>query len=61
MLSHRYLPGIRLGENIIANPDLIATVKDADILVFCTPHQFVRDSCKKIAGHVRQGRYMLPY
>jgi glycerol-3-phosphate dehydrogenase (NAD+) len=37
----KYLPGIKLPENINANPDLEASVKDADVLVFLAPHQFV--------------------
>ncbi len=29
------------------------TVKDADILIFCTPHQFVHGICKQLSGKVR--------
>lgn len=27
-------------------------VKDADVLVFCTPHQFTRDICRQLRGKV---------
>lgn len=37
----KYLPGYKLPENIIAVPDLLEAVKDADILIFCVPHQFL--------------------
>ena len=48
-----YLPGISLPENLVATPDLLSAVADADILVFCLPHQFVRGICKTLKGHVR--------
>ncbi|KAL7685493.1 putative oxoglutarate/iron-dependent dioxygenase, glycerol-3-phosphate dehydrogenase, NAD-dependent [Plasmopara halstedii] len=37
----KYLPGYKLPENIIAVPDLLEAVRDADILIFCVPHQFL--------------------
>lgn len=37
----KYLPGYKLPENIIAVPDLLDAVRDADILIFCVPHQFL--------------------
>ena len=48
----RYLPGIRLPENVYAEPDLISSVKDATLLVFVIPHQFVRKTCETIRGHL---------
>jgi len=50
----RYLPGVDLGPNVVANPDLLSTVKDADVLVFCAPHQFVRGICKQLVGKVKR-------
>jgi hypothetical protein len=45
-LAHdgRYLPGIKLPANVVAEPDLIETVKDAHLLVWVLPHQ-VRTLC----------------
>ena len=37
----KYLPGIALPKNIIANPSLKDSVKDSTILVFNLPHQFI--------------------
>ncbi|CAK9023218.1 Glycerol-3-phosphate dehydrogenase 1-like protein [Durusdinium trenchii] len=37
----KYLPGIKLPDNIVAQPDLAVAAKDADVLVFCLPHQFL--------------------
>lgn len=35
----RYLPGIQLTPNIIANSNVVDCCKDASILIFCIPHQ----------------------
>jgi glycerol-3-phosphate dehydrogenase len=35
----RYLPGVKLPENINAIPDIETVAKDADILIFNFPHQ----------------------
>lgn len=35
----KYLPGIKLPENIIAVPSVQDAVKDANVLIFCVPHQ----------------------
>ncbi|KAI1310205.1 glycerol-3-phosphate dehydrogenase [Mortierella claussenii] len=48
----KYLPGIKLPENIVACPDLITTCKDASMLVFVVPHQFVASVCKQLKGHI---------
>ena len=44
----KYLPGVKYGDNVVANPSLEDAVKDADLIIFCTPHQFVHSLCKKI-------------
>lgn len=48
----KYLPNIPLPHNIIANPDLVDTVKDATILIFNLPHQFIGKTCETLKGHV---------
>lgn len=48
----KYLPGIRLPDNVVANPDLIASAKDSTILVFNLPHQFIANVCKQLRGHI---------
>ena len=55
----KYLPGVSLGDTLTAVPDLAEAVKDADVLVFCAPHQFVHGVCKQLAGKVR-GSWQLP-
>jgi glycerol-3-phosphate dehydrogenase (NAD+) len=37
----KYLPGIRLPENIVAVPDLEEACRDATLLIFVLPHQFL--------------------
>ncbi|CCD26074.2 glycerol-3-phosphate dehydrogenase (NAD(+)) GPD2 NDAI_0G02970 [Naumovozyma dairenensis CBS 421] len=51
----KYLPGIELPENLRANPDLLDAVKEADILVFNIPHQFLSRIVKQLEGHVKKG------
>lgn len=48
----KYLPGHRLPENVVATPSLSQAVQDADLLVFASPHQFVRTICDEIADIV---------
>lgn len=45
----KYLPDIKLPENLVANPDLRDVVMDADIIVINIPHQFLRNICKQLA------------
>ncbi|KAF3337434.1 glycerol-3-phosphate dehydrogenase [Carex littledalei] len=49
----KYLPGINLGSNVIADPDLENTVRDADMLVFVTPHSYAKGICKRLAGKIK--------
>ncbi|KAI9072500.1 hypothetical protein K1719_045509 [Acacia pycnantha] len=49
----KYLPGIKLGKNVVADPDLENAVKDANMLVIVTPHQFVEGICKRLAGKIK--------
>lgn len=51
----KYLPGIKLSDNITAVSDIRKTVADAHLLVFVMPHQFVKSLCRQIQGHLRPG------
>ncbi|KAI8137819.1 glycerol-3-phosphate dehydrogenase [NAD+] [Fennellomyces sp. T-0311] len=46
----KYLPGIKLPENVHAIPSLQDAAKDANILVFVLPHQFVYKTCEGLRG-----------
>jgi glycerol-3-phosphate dehydrogenase (NAD+) len=48
----KYLPGISLPKNIVANPSLTDAVKDSSILIFNLPHQFIDGVCKSLRGHI---------
>ena len=48
----KYLPGVRLPDNIKAEPDLRTAARDATILVFNMPHQFLGAICRELKGHV---------
>lgn len=48
----KYLPGIKFTPNIRAVPDLVEASRDANVLVFVLPHQFVRGVCEKMRDHI---------
>ncbi|KAM2858397.1 hypothetical protein COP2_023941 [Malus domestica] len=49
----KYLPGIKLGKNVVADPDLENAVNGANMLVFVTPHQFMEGICRRLVGKVK--------
>lgn len=53
----KYLPGRKLPENIIANPDILDTAQDADILVVVIPHQFVARALSPLTGKLKPGAH----
>lgn len=51
----KYLPGVKLPENVIAVPDLLQAVEGCTILVFVIPHQFLPRTCKTLQGRLAPG------
>ncbi|GMT18115.1 hypothetical protein PFISCL1PPCAC_9412, partial [Pristionchus fissidentatus] len=51
----KYLPGKKLPANVLAVPDLVESCKDATILIFVVPHQFVAGICKQLQGKLAPG------
>jgi len=49
----KYLPGVKLPENVVAVPDLVEAARDADLLVFVIPHQFIARTVKTLAGNIK--------
>jgi glycerol-3-phosphate dehydrogenase (NAD+) len=47
----KYLPGIRLPENVVAVPDLAEACENATVLVFVLPHQFLPNLLPVIRRH----------
>ena len=48
----KYLPGVRLPTNLIANPSITDACQDSTILVFNLPHQFIAKICEQLRGHI---------
>ncbi|QRV90750.1 NAD-dependent glycerol-3-phosphate dehydrogenase C-terminus [Ceratobasidium sp. AG-Ba] len=48
----KYLPGVQLGSNIHAEPDLAKALEGATALVVVVPHQFFDVTLKQMRGHV---------
>lgn len=49
----KYLPGHKLPPNVLAVPDVVEAAKDADILIFVVPHQFIRTLCSTLLGKIK--------
>ncbi|KAL6944712.1 glycerol-3-phosphate dehydrogenase [Hanseniaspora osmophila] len=47
----KYLPNIDLPHNLVASPDLIQTLENADIVIFNIPHQFLGNIVKQVLAH----------
>ncbi|ORX36836.1 NAD-dependent glycerol-3-phosphate dehydrogenase N-terminus-domain-containing protein [Kockovaella imperatae] len=54
-VNAKYLPGIKLPENVVAVPDVIESVKDATALVFVLPHQFLGGVLQSLEGKIEKG------
>ncbi|KAH8346662.1 hypothetical protein KR084_007596, partial [Drosophila pseudotakahashii] len=53
----KYLPGIKLPSNLIAVNDLLEAAQNADILIFSTPHEFVKSYCNILAGNMKESAF----
>ncbi|XP_045590086.1 glycerol-3-phosphate dehydrogenase [NAD(+)], cytoplasmic isoform X2 [Procambarus clarkii] len=49
----KYLPGKKLPENVVAVPDVLEAAKDADVLIFVIPHQFIKRICQPLVGNLK--------
>ncbi|XP_065335698.1 glycerol-3-phosphate dehydrogenase [NAD(+)], cytoplasmic isoform X1 [Cloeon dipterum] len=49
----KYLPNHKLPANVLAVPDIVDAAKDADVLIFVVPHQFIRGLCKSMLGKIK--------
>jgi len=49
----KYLPGRSIPDNVVAEPDIVKAVSEADILVFVVPHEFVPRICAQILGKIK--------
>ncbi|KAE9553221.1 hypothetical protein FO519_003571 [Halicephalobus sp. NKZ332] len=49
----KYLPGRKLPENVVAITDVVEASKDADILIFVIPHQFVTRVSQQLSGKIK--------
>ncbi|XP_066591679.1 glycerol-3-phosphate dehydrogenase [NAD(+)], cytoplasmic [Prorops nasuta] len=55
----KYLPGHKIPSNVVAVPDVVEAAKDADILIFVVPHQFIRRICSTLLGKIKPNAYGL--
>eukprot|EP00928_Gymnodinium_smaydae_P071046 TRINITY_DN5472_c0_g1_i2.p1 TRINITY_DN5472_c0_g1~~TRINITY_DN5472_c0_g1_i2.p1 ORF type:complete len:435 (+),score=109.43 TRINITY_DN5472_c0_g1_i2:53-1306(+) len=50
----KYLKGVQLPHNLVAEPDLLKAVEDADVLVWLAPHQFVLQQAEKVRDVIKE-------
>ncbi|CAF1242533.1 unnamed protein product [Adineta steineri] len=55
----KYLPNKNIPNNVIATSDLSESVKDADILIFVIPHQFVKTTCEELKNKIKSSAFAL--
>ncbi len=48
------LPGVKIPNGISLTADL-SVIDDSDLVLFAIPSAYVRDTCKKVAPHLKQG------
>jgi glycerol-3-phosphate dehydrogenase (NAD+) len=48
----KYLPGIRLPDNVIPNASVQEVVRGASVMVFNLPHRFVAKTLDQVNGHL---------
>merc|ERR1712093_607082 len=53
----KYLPGVDLGDNVVAEPDLAKAVEGANALIFVIPHQFIAKTCEQLEGKIAKGTH----
>jgi glycerol-3-phosphate dehydrogenase (NAD+) len=51
----KYLPGVKIAEGVVAEPDLVKACQGANALIFVTPHQFIPSICKQLHGQLPKG------
>ena len=54
-INEKYLPNIKLPDNVWATADLEEAVKDATIFIFVLPHQFLGKTIEQLKGRVSKG------
>ncbi len=46
-----------MSDNVVAIPDVVEVAKDADILIFVLPHQFMTNTCKPLVGKIKSNAF----
>ncbi len=49
----KYLPGFKIPTNVAAMSDIKRVVEDADYIIVCLPHQFVRKTCEQMKSVIK--------
>ncbi|KAK0551340.1 glycerol-3-phosphate dehydrogenase [Tilletia horrida] len=55
----KYLPGVKLPDNVVAIPSATEAAAGADLLVFVIPHQFIPSVCRELKGKIKPGAHAI--
>ncbi|WFD40819.1 glycerol-3-phosphate dehydrogenase (NAD(+)) [Malassezia japonica] len=50
--NKKYLPNVQLPENVVAISNVEEAARDATLLIFVLPHQFILNVCKSLKGNI---------
>ncbi|XP_043065024.1 titin homolog [Drosophila ficusphila] len=53
----KYLPGIKLSNNLLAANDLLEAAQNADILIFSSAQENIKSYCKILAGNIKESAF----
>lgn len=49
----KYLPGCQIPANVVAIADLEVATREADVLIFVVPYQFIHSVCQQMKGKIK--------
>ncbi|XP_018644200.1 glycerol-3-phosphate dehydrogenase, putative [Schistosoma mansoni] len=55
----KYLPNVKLPENVVADPDVKSVARDADVLIIVMPHQFLNRTLAEMKPVVKPTSYAI--
>lgn len=55
----KYLPGVKLPENLVAEPDMEAAIADADLVVVGVPDQYIVPTCQKMKPFLKKSARLI--
>ena len=58
-VNSKFLPGVKLPDSLIIEPDMEKAVKDADIVLLATPTQYLRSVLEKFLPYFDRDKHII--